>query len=91
MRIQWFSDVAAYATCMAWVEFTLVALLCAHCTGFIGVDVRRSGCHAEGYGERGAVMGAGARLRDVAPSSRVAVASAVVVCCCSFGPETVGS
>ena len=42
---------------MACVEFTLVALLCYHCTGFIGVYVRKSSCHADGFRERGAVMG----------------------------------
>ena len=42
---------------MACVEFTLVALLCSHCTCFIGADVRRPDCHADVYRERGAVVG----------------------------------
>ena len=41
---------------MAYVEFKLVALLCSHCTFFIGVAVRRSGCDADGYRERGKVF-----------------------------------
>ena len=32
---------------MACVEFTLVALVCSHCTCLIGVDVRRPDCHAD--------------------------------------------
>ena len=52
LRIQWFSNGAAYAT---WHVSNLRLLLCCAliCTGFIGVEVRRSGCHADGYRERG--------------------------------------
>ena len=82
LHIQWFSNVVAYATChMSNLRLLLCCALI--CTGFIGVDVRRSGCHADGYRERGAVMGCSfhaanwARLRDVASSSLGAVASAL--------------
>ena len=47
---------------MACVEFTLVALLSSHCICFIDVDVRRPDCHADGYRERGSVVGCSFQL-----------------------------
>ena len=42
---------------IAYVEFTLLALVCSHCIFLIDVDVRRPDYHEDGYRERGVDVG----------------------------------
>ena len=73
---------------MACVEFTLIALLCSHCTCLIGVDVRRTDCHEDLYcRERGLRLWDTVSIRLIATQRRCFI----VAWSWSFDPETVGS
>ena len=80
LSIHWFSKCRCLCH-TACVEFTLVALVCSHCTCLIGVDVRRPDSHKDLYHRETYSCGmqfpaVWARLRDVASSWLGDVASA---------------
>ena len=59
---------------MACVKFTLVALVCSHCTCLMGVDVRKPDCHKDGYcRERGLHLWGTVCSRSIATQRRCLV------------------
>ena len=70
---------------MACVEFTLVALLCSHCTFLLSAGVGRADWNEDGYHRE-------LQLWNAVSSSLSATQRGfcIVTCSCSLGPVTIG-